>query len=94
MNKYRLSKLADEDLVRIYRYGVLRFGKSQADKYYDSLFEYFDIIADRPYSFENVDFIKLGYRKCVCGSDVIYFKINNGVIDIMRIIGQQELKNL
>jgi len=66
----------------------------QADKYFDSFFEYFDIIAESPFSFQSVDFIKKGYRRCVCGVDSIYYRINNNTVEIMAIIGRQELKNI
>ena len=66
MAKYKLSIAAKEDLMRIHHYGVKKFGIDQADKYFDSFFEYFEIIEQRPLSFESVDFIKRGYRRCVC----------------------------
>jgi len=94
MAKYRLSNEARIDLIRIHHYGVERFGMVQADKYFDSLFEYFDIIAQRPFSFESVDYIKKGYRRCVCGADSIYYKVNDDIIEIMAIVGRQELKNI
>lgn len=94
MPNYKLSNVAKEDLIRIHHYGVNKFGMSQADKYFDSFFRYFDIIAERPYSFESVDFIKPRYRRCVCGSDSIYFKINNNIIEIMAIVGKQDLSRL
>ena len=75
MAKYKLSNVAREDLIRIHHYGVKTFGMTQADKYFDSFFVYFDIIAQRPFSFESVDFIKIGYRRCVFGSDSIYYKV-------------------
>jgi toxin ParE1/3/4 len=94
MGKYRLSNEAKKDLIRIHHYGVEKFGISQADKYFDSFFECFDIIAQRPFSFESVDYIKTGYRRCACGSDSIFYKINNGIIEIMAIIGRQDLNNI
>lgn len=94
MAKYRLSQGAKEDLIRIHHYGVQKFGMAQADKYFDSFFEYFDVIAHNPYSFESVDFIKEGYRRCVCGSDSIFYKINNGMVEIMAIIGRQDLNSI
>jgi len=96
MTNYRLSNTAKEDLIRIHHYGVKTFGEKQADKYFNSFFEYFDRISKSPYSFESVDYIKIGYRKCVCGSDSIYFKINNKdkAIEIMAIVGRQDLKNI
>jgi len=83
MAKYRISNEAKEDLIRIHHYGVKKFGMVQADKYFESFFVYFDIIAQRPFSFESVDFIKKGYRRCVCGSDSIYYKINDEIIEII-----------
>lgn len=94
MAKYSLSNAAKEDLIRIHHYGIKKFGMIQADKYFDSFFEYFDIIAQRPFSFESVDFIKTGYKRCVCGSDSIYYIINNDTVEIMAIIGRQDLKNI
>lgn len=94
MSKYRLSNEAKDDLIRIHQYGVRKFGISQADKYYYSFFEYFNIIAQRPLSFESVDYIKKGYRRCVCGSDSIYYKINGDIVEIMAIVGIQDLNNI
>ncbi|MFA9390603.1 MAG: type II toxin-antitoxin system RelE/ParE family toxin [Prolixibacteraceae bacterium] len=94
MANYKLSNAAKEDLIRIHQYGVSQFGMQQADKYFDSFFMYFDIIAERPFSFESVDFIKQGYRRCVCGSDSIYFKVENDIVEIMAIIGRQDLSNI
>ena len=94
MTKYRLSNSAKEDLIRIHQYGVKKFGMTQADKYFDSFFKYFDIIAESPYSFESVAFIKEGYRRCVCGSDSIYYKVNDKLVEIMAIVGKQDLKNI
>ena len=91
MSDYKLSNTAKEDLIRIYRYGVKKFGMLQADNYFDTFFEYFDVIAQNPYSFESIDFIKDGYRRCPCGSDSIYYKINNEIVEIMTIIGKQDL---
>ena len=94
MARYKLSNAAQEDLIRIHQYGVKTFGMTQADKYFDMFFDYFDIIAQRPFSFESVDYIKAGYRRCVCGSDSIYYKVNNDIVEIMAIIGRQDLKNI
>jgi toxin ParE1/3/4 len=94
MVKYRLSNEAKEDLIRIHHYGIEKFGETQADKYFDSFFEYFDIIARQPFSFESVDSIKTGYRRCVCGSDSIFYRLNNGVVEIMAIVGRQDLNSI
>ena len=94
MTEYRLSNQTKEDLIRIHHYGVEKFGITQADKYFESLFNHFDIIVQRPFSFESVDYIKKGYRRCVCGSDSIYFKMDDDIIEIMTIIGRQDLSKI
>ncbi len=94
MAEYRLSNSAKDDLIRIHQFGVEKFGITQADKYFDSFFDYFEIIAQRPFSFESVDYIKEGYRRCPCGSDTIYYRINTDMVEIMAIVGMQDSKNL
>lgn len=91
--KYRLSKTAASDLIRIYRYGLKRFGEQQAEKYYQHLFDCFERICSRPLSFEAVEHIKMGYRRCVCGVDAIYFKVEASEVLIMTIIGRQDLSS-
>ncbi len=92
MAKYRLSNEAKNGLIRIHHYGIEKFGIIQADKYFNSFFEYFDRIAQNPFSFESVDYIKKGYRRCVCGVDSIYFRINNDFVEIITIIGRKDLE--
>lgn len=63
MAEYRLNNSAKEDLIRIHHFGVEKFGITQAEKYFDSFFDYFEIIAHiESFSFESVDYIKKGYN--------------------------------
>ncbi|MER3375260.1 MAG: type II toxin-antitoxin system RelE/ParE family toxin [Allomuricauda sp.] len=94
MAQYRLSNEAKEDLIRIHHYGVVKFGMAQADTYFHAFFEHFDRIAQNPFSFESVDHIKKGYRRCVCGSDSIFFRLNDDIVEIMAIVGRQDLSNI
>lgn len=94
MSKYRLSNVAKEYLIRIHQFGIKRFGVTQADQYFETIFEYFDLIAKQPFIFEAVDFIKPVYRRCVCGSDSIYYRVENNIVEIMTIIGKQDLSNI
>jgi|TARA_B100000767_G_scaffold238141_1_gene232721 toxin ParE1/3/4 len=94
MANYKLSNSAKEDLIRIHHFGVKKFGMTQADKYFESFFEYFEIISEHPFSFESVEYIKAEYRRCPCGSNNIYYRVNNDMVEIMSIIGRQDLKNI
>lgn len=91
MAEYRLSNEAKNDLIRIHQYGVKKFGAVQADNYFNTFFNCFEMIAERPFSYESVDYIKEGYRRCVCGVDSIYFRVKNEVVEIMAIIGRQDV---
>ena len=90
MADYKLSENAKEDLIRIHQYGVAQFGVKQADRYFNNFFDCFDLIASNPFSFEAVDYIRTGYRRCPVGSDTIYFKLNEGHVEIMAIVGHQD----
>lgn len=94
MANYTISKAAREDLIRIHNYSIHLFGMIQADKYFNSFFECFDKIAERPFSFESGDYIRIDYRSCVCGSDNIYFRINESKVEIKVVLGRQYLKKL
>lgn len=94
MIEYKLSNEAKEDLIRIHNYGSRKFGIAQANKYFNTFFDFFDKIVQSPFSFESVDYIKKGYRRCVCGSDTIYYRVNGEIVEIMTIVGRQDLKNI
>ena len=91
MSNVRLSNQAKEDLIRIYRYGLARFGQHQADTYFEELYGKFESIAQRPKSFESINHIKEGYRRCVCGANSIFFKESKNFVDIMAIVGRQDI---
>ncbi|MEM9052468.1 MAG: type II toxin-antitoxin system RelE/ParE family toxin [Bacteroidota bacterium] len=91
MAKYRLSVEAKEDLIRIHHYEIQKFGVLQADNYFRAFFECFERIAQNPYQFELVDYVRTGYRRCVCGVDSIYFRMRNDVVEIISIIGRQDI---
>ncbi len=93
MLEYKLSEDAKEDLLRLYQFGVKKFGMNQADKYFDSFFKHFDLISLNPYSYEPVEHIRKGYRRCVVGSDSIYFRIEKEIVEIIAIVGRQDLND-
>jgi toxin ParE1/3/4 len=89
--RYKLSQEAKEDLQRIYEYGYLNFGEQQADDYFNGFFETFDKIAAHPFQHQTVDNIRIGYRRYPYHTDTIYYRINNQQIEIMAILGGQDI---
>ena len=90
MANYRLSQEAEDDLYRIWLYGLETFGQRQADSYYDAFFDRFEAIANNPYQYPEAD-ERPSYRKSVCGVDTIYYRIESDVVMIIRILGRQDI---
>ncbi|MCB1466199.1 MAG: type II toxin-antitoxin system RelE/ParE family toxin [Rhizobiaceae bacterium] len=93
MAEYKLNDAAKQDLARIYRRGLERHGEAQADRYYYAFFRRFDQIAEQPFLYQAVEHIKSGYRRSVCGQESIYYRVVDGVPEIMRILGRQDLSS-
>jgi toxin ParE1/3/4 len=66
----------------------------QADEYFDNFFICFERIANNPLAFESIEHIRMGYRRCVCGVDSIYYRLKEGITEIMAIAGKQDLENI
>ncbi len=91
MGTYRLTEDAKDDLIRIYQRGLREFGEIKADAYFNAFFERFELLADQPLAYPAVEDIRVGYRRSVCGVDSIYYRVQEEVVEIMAIIGQQDL---
>ena len=90
MGSYKLSNEAEADLERIWLRGLREYGLEQADKYYNTLFDRFEELAENPFLYQAVDDIREGYRRSPCGVDAIYYRFENDIVEIMNIIGQQD----
>ena len=55
------------------------------------LIERFDKLAEQPLLYPTVDDIREGYRRSVCGTDSIYYRIEGQTVEIMAVIGQQDV---
>lgn len=93
MGIYRLTEDAKSDLMRIYSRGLREYGEVQADRYYNDFFDRFEQLAEQPLSYPAIDDIRAGYRRSVCGTDSIYYRVQGETVEIMAIIGQQDLDN-
>ena len=91
MGSYRLSPEAEADLYRIWLYGLEQWGVDAADRYYAAFFERFEEIAANPLRYPAVDDIREGYRRSVCGKDSIFYRLDGDMVEVMAIIGHQDL---
>jgi toxin ParE1/3/4 len=90
MGNYRLAPEAKADLERIWFYGVQNWGLGAADKYYAAFFDHFEQLAAQPHLYPAAE-IREGYRRSVCGSESVYYRIVGEAVEIMAIIGRQEV---
>ncbi len=86
MKLYVFSKEAENDLVEIYRYGFINYGKNKADQYIEALKEKCQFLADLPNICPDRDefnpTVKIyHHRKHL----IIYVIENNGIL-IVRIL--------
>lgn len=49
------------------------------------------MIAKQPYLYQEVDFIRKGYRRSTCGVDSIIYRTKEEEVEIMAIVGQQDI---
>jgi len=94
MGTYRISEDAKADLTRIYIRGLREYGEDKADKYYTAFFERFEQIAEQPYLYQEVHHIRKGYRRSVCGVDSIYYRVKDSGVEIMSILGRQDIRTI
>jgi toxin ParE1/3/4 len=91
MGNYRLSENAESDLYRIWLYGLEHWGLERANAYHSAFMQHFEQLADNPLLHPSVADIRQGYRRSVCGSDSVYYRIEMNTVEIMAIIGQQDV---
>ncbi|MCV6613794.1 MAG: type II toxin-antitoxin system RelE/ParE family toxin [Cellvibrionaceae bacterium] len=92
MAHYKLAPSAEEDLERIWLYGLGKWGLAKANSYIETMHRRFDELAENPLHYPAVSDIYPGYRRSVCGSDSIYYRVNGHSVEIMAIIGKQDLE--
>jgi toxin ParE1/3/4 len=90
MSEYRLSQSARDDLIAIAQYGDEHFGVAQSNRYRDQLRQRITVLAEQPQLYPAVDHIRPGYRRSVCGAHSIYYRIDAQVVEIMRVLKNQD----
>ena len=89
MTTFVLSPRAQEDLDGIWNYSVERWGQDRTERYIRDLWKVIERIADDPRLGRACDSIREGYFKHPSGSHVIFFRRDEGVIDVVRILHQR-----
>ncbi|MDP4265554.1 MAG: type II toxin-antitoxin system RelE/ParE family toxin [Bacteroidota bacterium] len=86
---YRISKKAVIDLEEIWLYTVEKWSMAQADRYYSLIFDEIDHICENPTSGKAMDHIRDGYRASKVKSHLIFYRVINDIIGIIRILHER-----
>jgi toxin ParE1/3/4 len=83
---WQTTALADEDIADIEAFGTLAFGRRQAERYVDELFELFDLIAANPRIGPQTDEVSGGLRLCTLHSHRVFYELNGCEVLILRVL--------
>ncbi|MDE1994363.1 MAG: type II toxin-antitoxin system RelE/ParE family toxin [Rhizobiaceae bacterium] len=86
--RYHLSPLAETDLEDIWRYTVERWSSQQAETYHADIIRALDGLASGVKTGRRAD-IREGYFKYAVGSHVIYYRQQDTIIAVIRILHQR-----
>ena len=86
MSGYVLSPRAQADLDDIWDYTERNWGKEQAEAYIRLIGAAIRAIASSPERAKPCDHIREGYRNYPAGSHMIFFRLLDGKIDVVRIL--------
>jgi toxin ParE1/3/4 len=89
MAEYRLSPAAERDLEGIWKYTRREWSLEQAERYTDLLSAAFQVLAEVPKSAPACDHIRSGYRRRNVERHMIYFRITDYGIAIIRILHER-----
>jgi toxin ParE1/3/4 len=89
MRRYVLSPLAKADLDDIWNYSVAHWSVEQAESYMRQLHRAAEIIATTPARGKACDELRPGYRKYPVGSHILFYRLTDAGVDIVRILHQR-----
>jgi len=85
MKSLLFSPAAEADLADIWRYSAEQWGVNQAEHYIDDIRDACHALATGTRQGRTVD-IRPGYLKYLVGRHLLYFKENDGCLEIIRIL--------
>ncbi|MEN9480471.1 MAG: hypothetical protein RLZZ298_1866 [Pseudomonadota bacterium] len=86
MAEYRLTPAAEYDLEAIWTHTIQQWDVEQANRYTDFLMEALTKLAQSPMTAPACDHIRPGYRRQSVERHIIYFRITNYGIAVVRIL--------
>jgi toxin ParE1/3/4 len=88
MKRIVLSPLAQKDLRSIWLYSAENWGRIQANRYVGAIGRDIAKIAERPEAGSPQNDLRQGYAKRLTGSHIIFYRIVEGDVDVVRVLHQ------
>lgn len=89
MTVYRLKPRAARDISEIWDYTLKQWGLRQTEIYLAQIRTCFELVAGEPDIGRKCDDIRLGYRKILVGSHVIFYRLQGSNVEIIRVLHQK-----
>ena len=90
MNRtYVISKKAVSDLEEIWLYTVEKWSSEQADRYYKLIFDEINYICKNSDAGRSMEHVRKGYRASKVKFHLIFYKVSNDIIEIVRILHER-----
>jgi toxin ParE1/3/4 len=87
--RFVLTPRAQADLDEIWDYTAERWGLDQAETYVRQLWKHIQTVADKPSLGRECEEVRAGYRHYPSGSHVLFFRLTDAGIDIVRILHER-----
>ena len=84
-----VSKRAVSDLEEIWSYTVTKWSAVQADRHYNLIFDEINYICRNITTGKSMEHIRKGYRASKVKSHLIFYRVKNDTIEIIRILHER-----
>ena len=89
MRGYVLSPYAQADVEEIWEYSVAQWGIDQAELYIRDLKAALESLVADPRRGRSCDDIRAGYYRYAVGSHIVFYRLSDDVLDVVRILHQR-----
>ena len=84
-----ISKKVVTDLEEIWLYTFENWSVSQADRYYNLIFDEINYICKNRTAGKSMEHVRKGYRASKVKSHLIFYRVLNNTIEIIRILHER-----
>ena len=86
---YAISKRAVADLEEIWLYSAQNWSLEQADRYYNLIIDEIKFICKVPTAGRSYDYVREGYRATKVKSHIIFYRIANSTVEVIRVLHER-----